>query len=87
MTEKLLSKPPFRYLHDIFKATNNKTGWGKGLFEGDQLNSSSYEDFYSKLQFIVKLVTLTEKMSGEKIDVKPNFILTGEEPDKTNVWL
>jgi hypothetical protein len=32
MTEKLLGKPPFRYLHDIFTATMGKTGWGQGLF-------------------------------------------------------
>jgi TRAF3-interacting protein 1 len=32
MTEKLLLKPPFRYLHDIFTATMGKTGWGEGMF-------------------------------------------------------
>jgi TRAF3-interacting protein 1 len=49
MTEKLLSKPPFRYLLDIFRATMNKTGWAKGLFKGDQLNAKNFEDFDSKL--------------------------------------
>ncbi len=32
MTEKLLCKPPFRYLHDIFTATLAKTSFGDGLF-------------------------------------------------------
>ena len=31
MTDKLLKKPPFRYLHDIFTATMKATGYGKGL--------------------------------------------------------
>jgi TRAF3-interacting protein 1 len=32
MTQKLLQKPPFRYIHDIFTATLEVTGYGNGLF-------------------------------------------------------
>jgi TRAF3-interacting protein 1 len=78
MTEKLLSKPPFRYLHDIFTATSSKTGWGNGMFTGDELNSKSFEDKDSKLAFLVKLITLTEMMIGEKIDIKPSMVLAGQ---------
>lgn len=49
MTEKLLTKPPFRYLHDIYTATLAKTGFGEGLFQGEELNSKAYEDKDSKL--------------------------------------
>ena len=78
MTEKLLNKPPFRYLHDIFTATMAKTGWGQGLFTGDDLNSKSFEDKESKLGFLVKVITLTEMMVGEKIDIKPSMVLAGQ---------
>jgi len=44
MTEKLLSRPPFRYIHDIIQATIEKTGWGAGLFIGDESNSKLIED-------------------------------------------
>ena len=77
MTEKLLNKPPFRYLHDIFTATMSKTGFGAGLFVGEELNSKSFEDKESKLNFLVKLITLTEMMNSEKIDVDPNEIADG----------
>lgn len=87
MTEKLLGKPPFRYLHDIFTATMGKTGWGQGLFQGEELNSKSFEDKESKLAFLVKLITLTEMMLGEKIDIKPSMVLAGQQADKTNIWL
>lgn len=60
MTEKLLGKPPFRYLHDIFTATLKATNFGAGMFQGDELNSKSFEDKDSKLAFLVKLITLTE---------------------------
>lgn len=87
MSEKLLNKPPFRYLHDIYTATMNKTGFGAGLFEGPDLNSKSFEDKESKLGFLVKLITLCEMVIGEKIDIKPSMVLAGQQPDKTNLWL
>lgn len=77
MTEKLLNKPPFRYLHDIFTATMGKTGFGQGLFEGEDLNSKSFEDKDSKLAFLVKVITLCEMVVGEKIDIKPSMVLAG----------
>ena len=87
MTEKLLCKPPFRYLHDIFTATMAKTGFGEGLYQGEELNSKAYEDKDSKLQFLVKLVSLTESIIGEKLDIKPSAVLAGQAADKTNVML
>ena len=44
MNEKLLTKPPFRYLHDIFTATMAKTGYGNGLYEGDDLNAKAISE-------------------------------------------
>jgi hypothetical protein len=64
-----------------------KTGFGQGLFEGEELNSKSFEDKDSKLAFLVKLITLTEMVNGEKIDIKPSLVLAGQGADKTNAWL
>ena len=87
MTQKLLCKPPFRYLHDIYTATLKQTNFGVGLFQGEELNSKSFEDKESKLGFLVKLITLTEMVVQEKIDIKPGMILAGQQADKTNLWL
>ena len=87
MSEKLLCKPPFRYLHDIFTATMSKTNFGEGLFQGDELNSKSFEDKDSKMNWLVKVITLTEMIVGEQIDIKPQLVLAGQAPEKTNVWL
>jgi hypothetical protein len=51
------------------------------------LNSKSFEDKDSKLGFLVKIITLTEMMLDDKMDIKPSLVLAGQSADKTNVWL
>ena len=87
MTEKLLSKPPFRYLHDIFTTTMAKTGFGEGLFQGEELNSKGFDDKDSKVAWLVKLIALVQMMIGEEIDIKPSHVLAGQEATKTNLFL
>lgn len=87
MNQKLLSKPPFRYLHDIYTATNAATGFGTGLFQGEELDSKSITDKDAKINFLVKLIQLTELVVGEELDVKPNKVVAGHEPEKTNLFL
>jgi len=42
------------------------------------MNSKSFEDKDSKLGFLVKIITLTEMMLGEKIEIKPSMVLAGQ---------
>jgi len=63
------------------------TGFGDGLFEGPELDSKSITDKDAKINFLTKLITLTEMMIGEELDVKPNKIVAGHEPEKTNGFL
>ena len=87
MNEKLLTKPPFRYLHDIFTATMAATKFGTGLFEGPELDAKSITDKEAKINFLVKLIQLTELVTGQQIDVKPSKIVAGQEAEKTNAFL
>jgi TRAF3-interacting protein 1 len=87
MTEKLLEKPPFRYLHDIFTATMEMTGFGQGLYDENELDSKSITERDAKINFLAKLIALVELMLGEKIDCKPAKVVAGLEPEKTNAFL
>ena len=55
MTEKLLSKPPFRFLHDTISAVVNTTGFGEGLMEGDELDSAAITDKAAKMAYLEKM--------------------------------
>ena len=87
MTQKLLTKPPFRYLHDIFTATMEATNFGQGLYNEGELDAKAITDKDGKMNFLSKLITLVELCIGEEIDVKPAKIVAGHEPEKTNLLL
>ena len=87
MTQKLLCKPPFRYLHDIFTATQAATGYGDGLYAGAELDAKAITEKEAKINFLVKLIQLTECVTGEQLDVKPTKIVAGQEPERTNAFL
>jgi TRAF3-interacting protein 1 len=87
MSEKLLCKPPFRYMHDIFTATMSATGFAQGLYTEQELDAKAIADKQAKVEFLAKMIAVTEMMVGEKIDVNPNKIVAGAEADKTNLFL
>ena len=87
MSEKLLVKPPVRYLHDIFTSTMAATGYGQGLYDDAELDAKSITEKDAKINWLVKIISLTELVVGEEIDVKPTKIVAGHEPEKTNYFL
>jgi TRAF3-interacting protein 1 len=88
MTEKLLEKPPFRYLHDIFTATMEAVpGFANGLYADVELDSKNINERDAKITFLSKMIALVEIMTQETIDCKPAKIVAGLEPEKTNEFL
>ena len=87
LTEKLLAKPPFRFLHDIMTSVIKTTGFMKGLFTEAEMNSENVKDRDSKVAFLQKSIDMVSIASKKSLSVKPNKIVAGHEPEKTNEFL
>lgn len=58
MTEKLLQKPPFRFLHDTISAILSTTGFGEGLYDEQERDSSTITEKQAKLNYLEKIFNL-----------------------------
>ncbi|KYN18462.1 TRAF3-interacting protein 1 [Trachymyrmex cornetzi] len=87
LTEKLLRKPPFRFLHDIITAVIKETSFLEGLFSEEELNSDNIKDKEAKLAFLTKLIDVVKLISGANLMVRASKIISGQEPTKTNELL
>ncbi|KAM3916692.1 TRAF3-interacting protein 1 isoform 3-T3 [Leptodactylus fuscus] len=87
LTDKLLGKPPFRYLHDILTEVIRTTGFFKGLYTEPELKSDNVKDKDAKISFLQKAIDVVVLVTGEPLQVKPARVVAGHEPEKTNEFL
>ncbi|XP_060573803.1 TRAF3-interacting protein 1-like isoform X3 [Ruditapes philippinarum] len=87
LTEKLLAKPPFRFLHDVMTSVIKTTGVMKGLYTDSELNSENVKDRDSKIAFLQKSVDYVCAATSKQLTVKPAKVVAGHEPEKTNEFL
>ncbi|XP_062972103.1 TRAF3-interacting protein 1 isoform X1 [Elgaria multicarinata webbii] len=87
LTERLLSKPPFRYLHDVIGEVIRSTGFMKGLYTEAEMKSDNVKDKDAKIGFLQKAIDVVIMVSGEPLAVKPARIVAGHEPERTNELL
>jgi len=87
LTEKLLSKPPFRYLHDIISEVIKSTGFLEGLFEDYEKTSASVKEKDQKILFLQKAIDAVGLSIGSQLAARPSKVIAGQEPEKTNEFL
>lgn len=88
MTDKLLRKPPFRFLHDILTGVLAATGFPDAYFSPQELDSGSFADTAAKLSFLQRLIDIVGATTGADLSqVNPKKIAAGLEPELTNLLL
>ncbi|XP_060049561.1 TRAF3-interacting protein 1 isoform X6 [Erinaceus europaeus] len=87
LTDKLLCKPPFRYLHDIVTEVIRNTGFMQGLYTDAEMKSDNVKDKEAKIRFLQKAIDVLALVSGEPVTARPPRIVAGHEPEKTNELL
>lgn len=61
LTDKLLRKPPFRFLHDVITAIIRDHGFYKDIFTDVELKSENIKDKEDKIKFLYKAInTMSE---------------------------
>jgi TRAF3-interacting protein 1 len=55
MSEKLLIKPPFKYIFDIIIETSATTGFARDLFQPVELSPEFYSTKENKILFLKKV--------------------------------
>ncbi|XP_065089858.1 TRAF3-interacting protein 1-like [Ochlerotatus camptorhynchus] len=87
LTDKLLKKPPFRFLHDVINVVIKDTEFLKGLFTSEELVSDNIKDRDAKIAYLQKLIDVTKSVTGQELKIRPSKVVAGLEPDKTNELL
>lgn len=87
LADKLLAKPPFRFLHDVFVAVTQSTGFGQGLYNDFELGSANLKDKPQKTVFLDKMIVCVGQCLGKDVDVRSSKIVAGLEPENTNLLL
>jgi len=87
LTEKLLSKPPFRFLHDIVTNLMGRNNFAPGLYTNFEMDSKNVTEKQAKMDFLDKLIRCVGICQGEEINVRSLKIVAGAEPECTNALL
>jgi TRAF3-interacting protein 1 len=87
LTEKLLSKPPFRFLHDVIMEVIRVTGFAKGLYTEFESDSQNVGDKNQKMTFLEKIIKLVGIQLNTLVEARSQRIVAGLDPQTTNTFL
>lgn len=75
MSEKLLKKPPPKYIYDIVMNTMKVTKFPNGLFTDEELDPKFFEaDARNKIEILQKVIDITKIVTNENFEIKATNI-------------
>uniref|UniRef100_A0A2S2Q5A7 TRAF3-interacting protein 1 n=1 Tax=Sipha flava TaxID=143950 RepID=A0A2S2Q5A7_9HEMI len=83
LTEKLLNKPPFKFLHDIVTNVICSTGYLSDIFTNEEIISTNVTTKETKIKFLNKLIAAIQSTTTKTISARPSKIVAGLEVTKT----
>jgi len=88
LTEGLLKKPPFRFLHDIVSEVHRATNFPSSEHITEtELDSANYKDKDAKVGYLNMIMGHIGTACGRPVPAKPLKIVAGLEPENTNIML
>ncbi|KAH8332470.1 hypothetical protein KR074_003800 [Drosophila pseudoananassae] len=87
LTEKLLKKPPFRFLMDVFNNFIKQTGRFEGLYLPEEQQFENISDREDKIRFLQKMIDVVKLVTKMELKVRTSKIVAGQEPELTNELL
>jgi TRAF3-interacting protein 1 len=84
LLDKLLSKPPFRFLHDVISEVIQRTSFASGLYNEVESDSAQVTDKTAKVEYLAKMIKLVGMQLNTIVEARPAKIVSGLEPNNTN---
>ena len=89
LTRKLLKRPPFRFIYDLFNSIRTKTGLSEGLLTDEELagDFSKKGSKEARVACMRKMIAFVQYATNEDLGIKCENIMAGVEVKQTNVLL
>jgi len=87
LAEKLLNKPPFRFLYDIIMEVRRVTNFAAGLYTPAEDDVAQIADKSAKIQYLEKIIRLVGVQLNTIVEARPAKIVAGLDAQLTNVFL
>ena len=87
LADKLLNKPPFRFLFDVIMEVKKVSGFGEGLYTAGEHDSSSFADKNGKMQYLEKMIRLVGVQLNTIVEARAAKIVAGLDANLTNSFL
>ncbi|KAH7945019.1 hypothetical protein HPB49_004759 [Dermacentor silvarum] len=83
LQEKLLKKPPFRFLHDVIHNVIKATNFLDGLYTQEELTSENIKDKEGKIAFLQKAIDAVA--NSHEVTLEADNLLAPPEPENNTM--